>query len=151
MNPPFVTDGCSGPRCAWRIMNLVLLGYLGVDPPYRWACDIHDAWYRRGGTWADRHFADRQLGERMREVLNNLGYTFLAKWFPWVAITMIRAFGGPWGWFSFSWAFGRPWRERSYRPVTPDERKARTAEIAAWHEYIKATVHPSQLTAEFTA
>ncbi|MFT3916511.1 MAG: hypothetical protein QM704_21260 [Anaeromyxobacteraceae bacterium] len=110
---PFTTDGCS----LFPDRRLVLSG--------DWCdcCVRHDLAYWRGGTEADRLAADEALRACVRE---RTGDPVLAEGM----FVGVRAGGTPAFPTTFRWGYGWP-PGRGYAPLTPAERRAVDAAMAA--------------------
>ena len=119
---PFQSDGCTsfpdGPR----------------EDPERWcfACDHHDFTYWKGGTFADRLDADRQL----KEDIKGTGHPLAAS----VAFAGVRVGGSPL--LPTPWRWGYGWKQfpRSYRNLSDEELALVKKETPAALEKIKQ--HP---------
>lgn len=109
----FTTDGCSGSimcllRIVWKIR--FKLGQVSSPiPPWEKYCELHDAKYHPGGTYAERLQADIELMNAVKD----LGYPRLGS-----SMFMGVRFGGsPWLPFPWRWGFAyKWWRFAGYSP-----------------------------------
>lgn len=119
---PFQSDGCTsfpeGPK----------------EDPERWcfACDYHDFVYWKGGTFAERLAADKQL----KADISGTGHPVAAA----VAFAGVRVGGSPL--LPTPWRWGYGWKQfpRSYRDLSEEEFKLVKEETPAALENIRQ--HP---------
>jgi len=102
---PFTTDGCSM--------------FPDRSPLSRadWCdcCVLHDLAYWRGGTWDERHMADRELRACVLRVSGDAALADLM-------FAGVRAGGGPHFPTSYRWAYGWPFG-RGYAPLSLAEQE----------------------------
>jgi len=116
---PFESDGCTrfpdGPK----------------EDPERWcfACDCHDFVYWKGGTFAERLAADKQLKTDIRET----GHPLAAA----LAFAGVRIGGSPL--LPTPWRWGYGWKQfpRRYRHLSEEEFRLVKAETPAALESIR--------------
>lgn len=138
---PFSTDGCSGPRCLWRVLNIAMFGALGSQPPFEWACEQHDVRYYAGGTEIDKAIADRELRVRVVAVLYATGHHRLARPFGFLTELGVNVFGGPERNTSYRWTYGYRFRRgRRYQTLTAEERVDRDVLLAARYEQLRERI-----------
>lgn len=117
---PFRCDGCT----------LFPDGVPGEPHAFRAACNRHDLAYWRGGTWAERIAADRELRDEIRAQGRPLT---AAAMFAGVRLGGLPFLPTSWRW-GFAWPYGR-----FYRPLT-DEEAAQLARSLEEHPPGKGSV-----------
>lgn len=99
---PFTSDGCSAfPDGTLEHKNLWLK-----------CCTAHDYTYWKGGTYAERKIADKELST----CVTSIGKPNIAK----LMLAGVRVGGTPYLPTEFRWGYGWPYL-RGYKTITPEE------------------------------